>query len=122
MGLDAWPEWSLLFQAVRLHDPATGIAGGFQLQGLLGRIPYSGEFMVPDYRPLERFIFESVTISPPYDALWHDITLNGQILTWTVVYEMAGGPGGWLVDRLMIRRTAQQLLERGLEAMDRQAT
>lgn len=121
MGLEAWPEWSPLFQTVRLHDPNTGTAGGFQLHGLLGRVPYSGEFMVPDYRPLERFIFESVSVSPPYDVLWHDVTLNGQSLTWTIVYEMAGGPGGWAVDKLLIRRQAQGLLERGLQALAGQA-
>lgn len=113
MGVEAWPEWSPLFQMVQLHNPTVGVAGGFQLHGLLGRVPYSGEFMVPDYRPLERFIFESVTISPPYDVLWHDVKLTGTTLTWEIVYEMAGGPGGWIVDRLMIRRQAQGLLERG---------
>jgi hypothetical protein len=122
MGIEAWPEWSPLFQNVRLHDPSAGAAGGFQLQGLLGRIPYSGEFMVPGYRPLERFIFESVTISPPYDVLWHDVTLSGQTLTWTVVYEMAGGPGGWVFDQLMVRRSAQGLLERGMRALAEQVT
>ncbi len=120
MGMEVWPEWSPLFQNVRLHDPSVGTAGGFQLQGLLGRIPYSGEFMVPDYRPLERFVFESVTISPPYDVLWHDVRLNGTSLTWAIVYEMAGGPGGWIVDRLMIRRSAQELLERGVNALAEQ--
>ncbi|CAN5657624.1 hypothetical protein BH24CHL1_BH24CHL1_10160 [soil metagenome] len=122
MGLDAWPEWSPLIQAVRMNDPASGTAGGFHLQGLLGRVPYSGEFMVPDYRPLERFIFESVTISPPYDVLWHDIRLHGKELTWTIVYEMAGGPGGWVVDQLMVRRSAQGLLDRGVRALADQVT
>lgn len=117
MGLEAWPEWSPLFQMVRLHEPTVGIAGGFQLHGLLGRVPYSGEFMVPDYRPLERFIFESVTISPPYGVLWHDIKLTGTTLTWTVIYEMTSSPGGWIVDWLLIRRQAQGLLQRGIGAL-----
>ena len=117
MALEAWPEWSPLFQMVRLHDPSAGIAGGFQLHGLLGRVPYNGGFMVPDYRPLERFVFESVTISPPYDVLWHDIRLSGRTVTWTTTYRTAGGPGGWALDRLLIRRQTQGLIERGLRAL-----
>lgn len=117
MGLEAWPEWSPLFQMVRLHDPSSGPAGGFQLHGLLGRVPYNGEFIVPDYQPLERFVFESTSISPPYDVLWHDVRLSGTTLHWTTVYSMSGGPGGWALDRLLIRRQTQGLLERGLNAL-----
>src|SRR5688572_15818892 len=102
MALEAWPEWSPLFQMVRLHDPATGIAGGFNAHGLLGRIPYSAEFMVPDYEPLQRFIFQTVTVSPPYNVLWHDVRLNDATLTWKAVYHLSAGPGGWAIDRLMV--------------------
>jgi uncharacterized protein YndB with AHSA1/START domain len=117
MALEAWPEWSPLFQMVRLHEPSVGIAGGFSAQGLIGRIPYNAEFMVPDYEPLQRFIFETVNVSTPYSVLWHDIQLSGRVLTWTVVYSLSGGPGGILVDRLLIRRQAQDLVDRTLEAL-----
>ena len=120
MALEAWPEWSPLFQMVQLHDPGTGIAGGFTAHGLLGRIPYRAEFMVPDYEPLRRFLFQAVTISPPCNTLWHDIQLDAGTLTWSTSYTLSAGPGGWAIDRLMVRRQARDLLERGLEAFARQ--
>ena len=122
MALEAWPEWSPLFQMVRLHDTSVGIAGGFSAHGLLGRIPYSAEFMVPDYEPLQRFIFETVTISTPYNVLWHDVRLSGSTLAWTTVYSISGGPGGLLVDRLLIRRSAQPLVEQQLAALAARVT
>lgn len=117
MALEAWPDWSPLFQMVRLHDASVGIAGGFTAHGLLGRVPYSAEFMVPNYEPLQRFIFETVTISAPYNVLWHDVRLSGSTLSWTTTYTTSGGPGGLLVDHLLIRRHAQSLTERQLAAL-----
>lgn len=120
LALDTWPIWSPLFQEARFHEPAVGIAGGFSAQGIVGRVPYRAEFMVPEYQPLKRFIFEAVTVSAPYGVLWHDIALDRHRLTWTITYTITGGPGGFLVDRLMIRRSASEQLERQLAALARE--
>ena len=117
MALEAWPEWSPLFQMVRLHEASVGIAGGFDANGLVGRIPYRAEFMVPIHEPLQRVVFETVTVTTPYSVLWHDVRLAGSTLSWTIDYTISGGPGGMLVDRLLVRRQAHNLIERQLEAL-----
>ncbi len=117
MAVEAWPEWSPLFQMVRFHDASVGIAGGFDANGIIGRIPYRAEFMVPIHEPLKRVVFETVTVSTPYSVLWHDVRLNGSTLSWTIDYTISGGPGAILVDRLLIRRQTYALIERQLEAL-----
>jgi uncharacterized protein YndB with AHSA1/START domain len=117
MALEAWPEWSPLFQLVEMHDPSSGITAGFKANGLVGRIPYTARFTVPILEPLQRVVFEAERVSPPYSVLWHDVRLAGSTLTWTIVYTISGGPGGILVDRLMIRRRASDLIEQQLAVL-----
>ena len=121
MALEAWPEWSPLFQLVEMHDPSSGIAAGFKANGLVGRVPYTARFIVPIHEPLERVVFETESVSPPYNVLWHDVRLAGSTLTWTIVYTTSGGPGGFIVDRLMIRRLAKDLLDRQLAELEARA-
>lgn len=120
LALDAWPVWSPIFQEALFHDPAVGVAGGFTAQGLIGRVPYRAEFMVPEYQPLRRFIFESVTVTSPLGVIWHDVQLENRRLTWSITYTVTGGPGGFLVDRLMVRRSTLQQLENHLAAINRE--
>jgi uncharacterized protein YndB with AHSA1/START domain len=117
MALEAWPEWSPLFQLVEMHDPSSGIAAGFKANGLVGRVPYTASFTVPIREPLQRVVFETESVSPPYSVLWHDVRLDESTLTWTINYTISGGPGGILVDRLLVRRQAHDLIERQLEAL-----
>lgn len=116
IDLERWQEWCPLFEMVRLHDATVGFAGGFITQGLLGRVPCNAEFMVSEYQPLQRFLFEAAVVSPPYNSLWHDVRLSDHQLTWTTSYSLSFGPGGWLVDRFLIRRQAQHLLDQTLDA------
>jgi len=117
MAIEAWPEWSPLFQLVEMHDRSSGINAGFKANGLVGRVPYTARFMVPIHEPLQRVVFEAEHVSPPYNVLWHDVRLAGSTLTWVIVYTTSGGPGGFIVDRLMIRRRARDLIEQQLAAL-----
>lgn len=122
IAMDGWPEWLPLFQLVRNDEPERGFEGEWTLHGLLGRMPYSGRFEIFEHRPAERFGFGSLTVSPPFSNIRHEISLervSRPRLTWRVDYTTAGGPGGWLVDRLLIRRSAGELLERGLTELQR---
>lgn len=117
IAMSEWPEWSPLFQLARNEQPEQGLQGEWTLHGLVGRMPYSGTFEVFEHRPTERFGFASLTVSPPFHTIRHEITLERRSrphLTWRLDYTPSGGPGGWLIDRLLIRRSAADLLERAL--------
>lgn len=124
LAMEQWPEWSPLFQHVAFHEPARRIEGEWTLHGRLGRMPYSGTFRLIEHKPVERLAFTSITVSPPYDAISHVVTLERESSTrlrWQVVYRTAGGPGGWIVDRLLIRRGLTEILDAKLRAMDGEA-
>lgn len=116
LAIESWPGWSPLFQHACFATPELGLHGEWTLHGLLGRVPYNGTFTLIEHRPLERLAFESQTISPPYHWVVHDVRLSRAgarpLLHWRIDYAMAGGPGGLLIDRLLIRRQARELLER----------
>ena len=114
LGYESWPEWSPLFQAVRPEDPARGLNGEWTLNGLIGRIPYTGRFRQATHRPLETFAFASIRVSPPYDFIGQTVKLERTptpTLIWRIDYTMSGGPGGWLIDRLLVRRTCRVMME-----------
>jgi hypothetical protein len=119
LAVEAWPAWSPLFQFAAFATPEQGLHSEWTLHGLLGRIPYNGTFTLIEHRPLARLAFESQTISTPYDWIIHDIRLTsdeaGSPLRWRIDYAMAGGPGGLLIDRLLIRRQLRDQLERQLQ-------
>lgn len=121
LALEAWPDWSPLFQHVAMAEPELGLHGEWTLHGLLGRIPYNGAFTLIEHRPLARLAFESQAISTPYDWIIHDVRLSrggpSPQLYWRIDYAMAGGPGGLLIDRLLIRRQAREQLERQFGAI-----
>ena len=108
LGYERWPEWSPLFQSVEPEEPEIGLNGEWTLNGLIGRIPYTGLFRQVGHRPLEAFAFASIRVSPPYDFVRHTVVLNTDgatpQLTWRIEYTMSGGPGGWIVDRVLVRR------------------
>jgi hypothetical protein len=120
LAIERWPNWSPLFQHASLEEPELGLNGAWTLHGLLGRIPYNGSFKLIEHLPLKRLAFESTTISPPYDGVIHDVRLardTHPTLTWRIDYAMSGGPGGLLIERLLIRRQTRELLERQLQAL-----
>lgn len=120
LGYESWPEWSPLFQLVRPEDPAQGLNGEWTLNGLIGRIPYTGLFRQTLHKPVEVFAFASIRVSPPYDFIGHTVRLERAptpVLTWRIDYSMSGGPGGWLLDRLLIRPHAAALAERQQDAL-----
>jgi hypothetical protein len=120
LGYERWPEWSPLFQMVRPESPELGLNGEWTLNGLIGRIPYSGLFRQIEHRPLEAFVFASIRVSPPYDFIRHTILLRKDAtprLIWRIEYSMSGGPGGWLIDRLLVSPGATGLLERNVDAV-----
>jgi hypothetical protein len=120
LAIEQWPEWSPLFQHAAFATPELGLSGPWRLHGLLGRIPYNGSFTLIEHLALKRLAFESTTISPPYDWVVHDVRLTRDgrpTLTWRIDYAMSGGPGGLLVDRLLIRRQTRELLDRQLQGL-----
>lgn len=124
LAYERWPEWSPLFQHVEPETPEIGLNGEWTLNGLIGRIPYTGLFRQIGHRPLEAFAFGSIRVSPPYDFIRHTVLLrqDGSLpsLTWRIEYGMSGGPGGWIVDRLLVRRGLDGFLERAINALDEQ--
>lgn len=120
----AWPHWSPLFQHVSSEAPELGIEGEWTLHGAIGRVPYNGLFRTEVHRPVEVLIIRSIRVSPPYEFIRHSIGLKREPLpriTWRVEYGTSGGPGGWIIDRLLIRRGAPELIERGLDALTAEA-
>ncbi|MFW6075252.1 MAG: SRPBCC family protein [Chloroflexota bacterium] len=113
LSMEEWPEWSPMFQHVEFHEPARRMDGEWTLHGLLGRVPYNGTFRLIEHRPVERLSFTSISVSPPYEFVRHQVTIengSGSRLKWRVDYGTSGGPGGWIIDRLLIRRRTPQLL------------
>jgi len=110
LAYEQWPEWSPLFQLVEPESPELGLNSEWTLNGVIGRVPYSGRFRQVGHRPLEAFAFASIRVSPPYDFIRHTVLLDRAatrpILTWRIEYSMSGGPGGWLIDRLLVNRDA----------------
>lgn len=125
LGYESWPEWSPLFQLVEPESPEIGLNGEWKLNGMIGRVPYTGTFRQIGHRPLEAFGFASINVSTPYDFIRHTVMLNTDgptpILTWRIEYTMAGGPGGWIVDWLLVRRGLDGFLSRALAATADQA-
>ncbi len=121
LAYERWPEWSPLFQLVEPETPEIGLNGEWKLNGFLGRIPYTGTFHQVGHRPLEAFAFASISLSPPYDFIRHTVLLkrNGPVplVTWRIEYRMSGGPGGWIVDRLLVRRNATTIASKQLSAL-----
>ena len=124
LAYERWPEWSPLFQLVEPESPEIGLNGEWTLNGLIGRVPYSGLFRQVGHRPLEAFAFASIRVSPPYDFIRHTVLLDRAnarpVLTWRIEYTMSGGPGGWIVDRLLVRRGLDGFIERALAAVAEQ--
>lgn len=115
-----WPHWSPLFQHVGSESPELGMAGEWTLHGIIGRVPYNGLFRTEVHRPVELLIIRSIRVSPPYEFVRHSVALKRDPvpkLAWRIEYGTSGGPGGWIIDRLLIRRQARALLERGLDAL-----
>ncbi len=120
VGYEQWPEWSPLFQLVRPENPTEGLNGEWTLNGLIGRIPYNGLFRQVAHRPLEAFAFASIRVSPPYDFIRHTVLLKQDptpILAWRIEYSMSGGPGGWIIDRLLVRSRSGALLGQHQDAL-----
>ena len=121
LAYEQWPEWSPLFQLVEPESPELGLNSEWTLNGVIGRVPYSGRFRQVGHRPLEAFAFASIRVSPPYDFIRHTVLLDRAatrpILTWRIEYSMSGGPGGWLIDRLLVRRGLDGFLDRALDAV-----
>lgn len=120
-----WPEWCGLVQLVEPERTDDPLAGDLRINGMLGRIPYTATMVVDEHRPVELLRLISVHVSPPYQYIEHEIELQrGEIpqLTWRALYSLAGGPGGWLVDRLMVRRHVGAQLQRALEQLETGAT
>jgi Polyketide cyclase / dehydrase and lipid transport len=124
LAYERWPDWSPLFQLVEPQSPEKGLNGEWTLNGVIGRVPYSGLFHQVGHRPLEAFAFASIRISPPYDFIRHTVLLNRETslptLTWRIEYSMSGGPGGWIVDRLLVRRGLDRFLDRAISAIENQ--
>ena len=119
LAYERWPEWSPLFQQVEPESPAIGLNGEWTLNGLIGRVPYSGLFRQVGHRPLEAFAFASIRVSPPYDFIRHTVLLSDAPtprLTWRIEYTMSGGPGGWIIDRLLVRRGLNGFLAQAMAA------
>lgn len=125
LAYERWPEWSPLFQLVEPETPEIGLNGEWRLNGVLGRVPYTGLFHQVGHRPLEAFAFASISVSPPYDFIRHTVLLNREsstpALTWRIEYKMSGGPGGWIIDRLMVRRGLDGFLDQALTALAAEA-
>ncbi|HLT17915.1 MAG TPA: SRPBCC family protein [Thermomicrobiales bacterium] len=120
LGFESWPEWSPLFQLVRPEDPTLGLNGEWTLNGLIGRIPYTGLFRQTTHEPMRVFAFASIRVSAPYDFIGHTVRLERAptpVLTWRIDYAMSGGPGGWLLDRLLVRPGAAAIAERQQDAL-----
>lgn len=121
LGYESWPEWSPLFQDVRPDSPEIGLNGEWTLNGLIGRVPYTGLFHQVGHRPVEAFAFASIRVSPPFDFIRHTVLLDTSTptpqLTWRIEYTMSGGPGGWIMDRLLVRRGLDGFLERQIAAL-----
>ena len=83
---------------VEPESPEIGLNGEWTLNGLIGRIPYTGLFHQVGHRPLEAFAFASIRVSSPFDFIRHTVVLNTEgatlRLTWRIEYTMSGGPGG----------------------------
>ena len=124
LGYERWPDWSPLFQMVEPETPEVGLNGEWRLNGLIGRMPYTGLFRQIDHRPLEAFSFASISVSPPFDFIRHSVFLGADgprpQLTWRIDYKMSGGPGGWIIDRLLVRRGLDGFLERVPVALEEQ--
>lgn len=121
LGYEHWPEWSPLFQDVVPEAPEIGLNGEWKLNGLIGRVPYTGLFRQIAHRPLEAFVFASIRVSPPYDFIRQTVILNTDAtiprLTWRIEYSMSGGPGGWIIDRLLVRRGAIDVVNQQINTL-----
>ena len=121
LGYEQWPEWSPLFQMVEPETPEIGLNGEWKLNGVIGRIPYTGLFRQIDHQPLKQFVFASVRVSPPFDFIRHSVFLRADgsrpQLTWRIDYKMSGGPGGWIIDRLLVRRSMHSIPNAQINAL-----
>lgn len=125
LAVREWPEWCPIFQLVEPENPAAPLASEWQVNGLLGRIPYSGLFHVEEHRPVELLRLISIRTSPPYKIVEHEISISDSpspTLAWRVDYALSGGPGGWLIDHLIVRGHVEEQLRRTLSALEQQIT
>jgi ribosome-associated toxin RatA of RatAB toxin-antitoxin module len=115
-----WPHWSPFARRVEQVAGDDEVLPGWQVFGSLGRMPVAGVFRTHAAESGARLLVAAATIDAPFRRLVHEIAVSphdgGALVRWRVEYDMRG-PGGWIVDRWLVRRQVGEQVREALERM-----
>lgn len=124
-AVEGWPRWCPLVRAVEPARQNGGPDDAWSIVALLGGLPYSAIARLTLSAGGDQVALATLAGASPVDHARYTFTIvtaSGTTLILRVDYRLTRGPGGWLVDRLLVRRRLAAQIDAALAALAQGAT
>jgi hypothetical protein len=118
-AVERWPGWCPLFRKVAPAAPDGEPADAWSIVALLGSRPFRGYARLAVSDDGDQVTLATITSASPVDFARYTFTLDpaDPTLTLRIDYGFARGPGGWLVERFLVRRRLPGQIDAALAAL-----
>lgn len=119
-AVEHWPRWTGFVRTV--EPPAVDVAvdNAWNIVALLGSMPFSAVARLQVAEDGRQVTLETLTSAAPVNLARYFFLVELGVqpsVTLRVQYTFARGPGGWLVERAMVRRKLPRQLEAALAGL-----
>jgi hypothetical protein len=120
LAVERWPIWASFARKVTPAALDGGPEGDWSIVALLGKMPFSGfaRLSVTD----GSVSLATLTSAAPVEFARYAFTLpapDDPRVTLRVDYEFSRTPGGWVIDRTIVRRNIAAQLDAALDGLRR---
>lgn len=119
-AVERWPAWCPLLRTAEPAELPDGSAGAWSIVALLGAMPFSAVARLSHSDDGEQITLATLTSASPVDYARYTFTIRTEdepAIALRIDYGFARGPGGWLVERLLVRRRLPAQIDATLTAL-----